>query len=397
VASLAEQKTFDWGYFLRTIRRHKVAALVLASLLDYPLPDALHRRLQRLATSEVSSVLHDNRVFRAEQARIAGSLRKNGIDCILLKGLSLDFSGVRYMGDIDLMVPEEKLMESIESVLSLDGYEYRPVGRDGNPAHAVCTESLPSFEKKRVLRQLPWNNEFQLIHPEQGVMVELHHRLIQSRNPWNRYSEIPRPVLDNTRMFWERRQFSPELDCSVLAPEHSLILMCPKNAIKHAPANDTFRLSVLVDLDNLVRRGIEWDSAQRDSVQLGAAPFVLFSLSLAKELVGAPIPRRVLEELKEQATPAQVRAMRIHRKCVNSLAASSILYSKLYQSVSPSVFGGSLGQRMYWRLFVPFWLPPRRKIAARYNLAPESRWIVLAYAINPLRWIYKTVSKLVQR
>jgi hypothetical protein len=189
-------------------------------------------------------------------------------------------------------------------------------------------------------------------------------------------------------MFLTRRLHSEQLECAVPAPEHSLILMCLKNAVKHSPANGTFRLSVLVDIDHLVRQGVSWDRLERDSKQLEVAPFVLFSLRLAKRLLGTPVPSYVLDNLTALLTPGQIRAVRLHLRCLTSLSSAGIVYSKLYQSIRPSVFGGTIAQKIYWGSFLPFLLPTRQKIGGFFGISPRSPFIALLYALNPLRLLY---------
>ena len=393
IAGIVLQDRIDWEVFLSTIRRHKVAASVLASLLEIPRLQSRLEFLQERARLEARAVLHDSRVFRAELLRLVRTLKANDVECLLLKGLSLDFSGLRYMGDIDLMVRQEDLIKAVDTVLQIDGYAYRPADRDGDSGSRLLRYPLPRSEKRRVLRQLPWNNEFQLIHRSRGVMVELHHRPFQSRNPQGHFSEIPRPVLEAFPMFRARRRYSEELECAILAPEHSLILMCLKNAVKHSPANGTFRLSVLVDIDRLVREGIPWDCLQADSEQLDVAPFVLFSLRLAKELLGTPAPSSVLDNLTARLTPGQIRAVRLHLRCLTSLSSTSIVYSKLYQSIRPSVYDGTIAQSIYWGSFLSFCLPTRQRIGGFFGISPRSPLIPLLYALNPLRLLYIVTKK----
>ena len=392
IAGIVGQDRIDWDAFLGTIRRHKVAAPVLASLLGIPRLQSRLQFLQERARLEVRAVLHDNRVFRAELSRMVRRLKENNLDCVLLKGLSLDFSGLRYMGDIDLMVRQEDLIQAVDTILRIDGYAYRPADRDGASSKSILGHPLPRCEKRRILRQIPWNNEFQLIHGSRGVMVELHHRPFQPRNPQGHFSEIPMPVLEASPMFWARRRYSEELECAIPAPEHSLILMCLKNAVKHSPANGTFRLSVLTDIDHLVRGGVSWDRLQTDSEQLEAAPFVVFSLRQAKTLLGTPVPASVLHNLTALSTPGQIRAGRLHMRSLTSLRSTSVVYSKLYQSLRPSVYGGSLAQRLYWGSFLPFFLPTRRRIGGFFGLPQQSPLIPLVYAVNPLRWVYKVMK-----
>ena len=108
---------------------------------------------------------------------------------ILLKGLSLNFSRLRSMGDIDLLVPPTQLAEAIDALLAVEGYRYRRMDRDGPDPGLIFEHRLPERERRQVQAHISWNNEFQLLNPASGVLVELHHTPLQIRNPDGRFIE----------------------------------------------------------------------------------------------------------------------------------------------------------------------------------------------------------------
>jgi hypothetical protein len=387
------QESVNWRRLVRTAQAHRLASLTLDRLLGLPLPPDARAALQGVGKREIVSVIHDNAVFKYVLACLLQKLRDAGIETILLKGLSLNFSGLRWMGDIDLMVPETRVTDAIDTLLSIDGCSYQRMGKDGPDAAVSCRQRLPATERHRVQAQLAWNNEFHLISSASGVLIELHHRLFQIRNPDGRFIENIEGVLRGTPLFWQYRRYDPALGCFTLSASHSLFLACLRNAIKQQPANDSFRLSNLVDIDNLVAAGIPWPLFLRDCLALETAPFILFSLTLVRKLLGTPIPPTVLQELTGACTSGQLHALSIHRRCVASLDLSSALYSKLYKAMSPFVFGGTFREKLQGFTFMPVWLPSRSQMALFYGLRKGSPVIALAYLANPVRWVHRILTR----
>lgn len=390
---LIETRVVGWDSLVRTARRHRVAPLVLERLLALPLRSSARSSLQEVGRREIASVIHDNAVFRSELAVLLRALRARGIEPLLLKGLSLNFSGLRCMGDIDLMVPRPLVAEAVDAVLAVDGYRYRPMRRAGPDFADSLSGGLPEPEKRRVRSQLSWNNEFQLAHPARGVLLELHHAPFWIRNRAGSFVEDLGGLVRNTAVFWHGMRRDPSLDCSVLSPAHALLLSCLRNAVKQQPANNGFRLANLVDIDNLVAAGIAWEELLRDCLLLRLAPAVLFSLALARDLLETPVPPPVLRDLRAACTPGQRGALRIHRRCVASLGPSSPLHSTRYKAVSPWVFGGTLRQRLAWLFLVPLWLPSRSRMAMFSGLPRDSAWILGAYLANPVRWAWRLLGR----
>lgn len=387
-------KSISWDDFLKTVMEHGVAPLVLDALLRLPLPEAQRHRLQVLGKQEILSVIHDNRVFKTELNRIQEKLNAKKIDCIVLKGLCLNYSELRYMGDIDLMVKETDLISAINAVLEIDGYLYRKLSKSRFTTHPVYQHRLSEKEKRRIHDQIAWKNEFQVVDLERGILIEFHIRPFQLRGSFNRYVENLDQLLQNTSVFWQQKQYNKELGCYTLSHVHSLILMCLQNAIKRTPASNNFRLSILVDIDNLVETGISWRSLLKDTRRFQIAPFVYFSLDLSNRMLGTPIPQPVLQELKKQCTTRQLYVIRIHRKSLSSLRSRHIIYSKMYNMLSPFAFRGTIKEQLCWLFLIPVWVPSREKIGVIYRMRRDSPWITVASLINPIRWFYQHVKKI---
>jgi hypothetical protein len=121
----------------------------------------------RTASAFLKDILGNNRArnaaFAAETGRVAGMLSAERIPALTLKGAAFlledsrrpeDHASWRFMGDIDLLVPQDRLSDAA-SALELCGY--RPAHDHYDPARDA---HLPP-----------------LMHTETGTVVELHDRL----------------------------------------------------------------------------------------------------------------------------------------------------------------------------------------------------------------------------
>jgi hypothetical protein len=168
--------------------------------------------------------------------------------------------------------------------------------------------------------------------------------------------------------------------------------MCLHAALKRSPATNHFRLGLLVDIDVLITSGIQWDAFVQDCRELRLVPFAYFSLLLARRLIGAPVPTKVLQALRTSCTPPQLALTRLHLRCVASLESSSVFYSVVCRAVSPWALEAPWRDRIKGALLVHFWLPPRERMASLLGVEPGSPLVLVSYLLNPLRWLALLVA-----
>jgi hypothetical protein len=384
----------DWGYVVEMAREHKVDPLLLPRALALDLPQPVRAALGPKARDSLSSRLHDALVFRKELRKVREALTARGIGCILLKGLSLDPSLSRPVGDIDLLVPREKLTDAMQSILGVPGYFYREKDIKGRKDIWRCNTSLTPEAMARIVDQAKRQHAFQMYSPERCVLVELHVALFprvgrREDRAWGGASG-ERVI----RHIWAERRFDAELACDVPCAEHSLLTMCLHVALKRSPANNLFRLGILVDIDRLVSSGIRWDRFTRECAELCLSPYAYVSLLLSRRLLGVPVPRSPLSELKRACTGFQLLLTRFHLRCADSLVASNTLYSDIYRWLQPWAFGGTWRERLSWSILKPLWMPSRVYMAIRYDIEIDSPLLFLAYALLPVRWTQHVLDRL---
>ena len=175
------------------------------------------------------------------------------------------------------------------------------------------------------------------------------------------------------------------------------MLMCVHNALKRQPANNNWRLSTIVDIDVLVRTGVDWNRFVQLCIDLCIVPYVYFSLIMAKKLINTPVPQSIRTRLKGSCTPAQLFLTRLHLRCIDSLESSNMLLSNLYKILRPFIFGGTWRDRIKGALLTPLWLPTREFVASKYGLKIDSPVLILGYLVNPIRGAYLAVRKVLNR
>ncbi len=306
---------------------------------------------------------------------------------------------LRRSGDIDVLVRPDRLLEAIETILGLPGYLYAEPSSEWDSSAWSYFSSLTTALRTRILRTVEWKHEFHLHNPRRGAFLELHVNVFpREHKSFNRVGNLD-VFLEEIDRIWNAGRWDPELGCMTPGPAHSLLLMCLHNALKRSPANNRFRLSTILDIDTLAESLEDWGFFLNECVELRIAPFVYFSLRLAKRLLNTPIPARVLSRLKMECTGLQLMLTRFHLRCVSSLRLndSSFLYRGLYQSLGPFALGGTLKARLRGALLMPFWLQPLEKTPAIPVMGGGSAHVLLLYLLNPFRRAFLGVRKTLEK
>ena len=153
----------EWSRFTDLAVRHGVAALVWQSLTDLSLAKLVPETERTILEGSHLRSLARVAYLTSVAAEVAGSLEKEGIRVVLLKGLALEHQlygakGLRQMSDADLLVsPENALMA--RDILIKAGF---------------VSNSLKSCLYKPIILDI--GNHLPELH-RGGISVDLHHRL----------------------------------------------------------------------------------------------------------------------------------------------------------------------------------------------------------------------------
>jgi len=267
-------KMKNWEEIVSLAARHGVLPIVYKTLktlptTHYPLPTDI---LQKLKTAYMS-IAHRNMLMTAELLRIMKLLQENGIDALAFKGPVLSQMAygditLRQYGDLDILIKKESRFRAME-VLEAQGYR-------------------PEIMLRRTTREFFFNavNVMGLIHPSNGVYVEVHWELLSK----------------NYAVVWQERDLWKEIEeieingdtVATLSSHQHLIYLCIHGA-KHLFE----RLEWICDIDRSVRSHttLDWEALISQADRMGVKRMVCLGLSLSRDLLGTPLPELIIKEI----------------------------------------------------------------------------------------------------
>lgn len=363
-----------WPGLVDTALQQRVGHLVLGELHRWELPPEVADEIAELERSEFVETAVRKGAIRETLRRVVRVLDEAGVEFLLMKGFSLDLDGRRPLRDLDVLVHEKDLERAL-AALKAAGHQY--IGDDIN-LH------VRADERGNMRRQLAWNNQFQLRDLENGTLLEVHTNLFERRRT---HALDLDPLLDGVGIFFEQKEWDAELGCHVFPAELQLLAMCMYACVKYSPAHENLRLGILVDIDRILRRGVDRERFMEHVRRFEVTPHVHFALTLAHRLIATPVPPELERELEAGLSGRQRLATRLHLASVGTLQRNALLWSKLYIVATPFLLSGRWSDRLRWIFLVPILFPPRWKIARFFGLREDSALIPLAYLANPARWV----------
>lgn len=356
--SVAAMHAEDWEELSRLARIHRLGPLLYERLAGTPVFDAMPQGVsEKLRAAHRKHALRNLAIYR-ELATVTRILDAADIPSIALKGAFLArFSypepGLRPMRDLDLLLRPD---EAVKAFDLLKAHGYRPMF-DGSPeAYFADRIHLPPLRRPG------------------GVTIELHHRLTPPEMAGNGFEEA----------LWARSIRRPLGGREVAFP-------CAEDMLLHLGIHATLDHQLdlgplaLVDVARLVETGqLDWAGFVQ-AVRSGAwQRAVLPLLYLAREHVGASIPREVMAALgAEDGPPAWLEAAE------HLLFSDPAEHRLLDYDVQEILYSAKLSQRLSMLAGAVF--PPRSVIARHFPVSAASP---MAYLYYPRRWYRLFTGKL---
>ncbi len=270
----------DWDGLILLAERHGLLPLLNEHLAQVA-PNLLPPYWQPFVARCVQAVATHGLELTAELVRVVAALAEQGLTAVPYKGpvaaaLLYGNLALRTFGDLDILVREREIVAAA-AVLERLGYR-ATFGSD--PAE---------------LRRHGAPGQYAFRHRERRHLVELHTEATL------RYF----PLRVDFEEFWSRLQPAPIGGTSLctLAPEDLLLFLCV-----HGAKDFWERLAWIADVAQLVRRhpGLDWEATLARAQRYGAGRIVRLGLTLAQQLLEAPLPAAVAAQVRADAAAASL-------------------------------------------------------------------------------------------
>ena len=268
------REDIDWVRVLELARKHRVTPL-----LYWHLGADDSGTVPKHVLEVLRAHFHDNNLrnlsLTGELLKITRAFEAKGIPVVPFKGptlavLAYGSLGLREFADLDILVRKQDVSRARELLTSMG---YRRQDRVAGAQEAAFLRTRREYVFTR----------------EGGVVVELHWAL------------TPRILAFRLKPedLWDRvEKFTLGRDTVLtLSTEDTLLFLCV-----HGSKHFWYRLAWICDVAELLRaRGetMDWDRLTERARQQGAQRTLFLGLSLANELLGATLPRKISEKMRD--------------------------------------------------------------------------------------------------
>ena len=282
----------DWENWGQVVDAEGVASLVGSSFQQRGWPSGLPDDVRSLLAKAYYNTTAHNTLLYQELDRVLTAFSSAGIPVVVLKGAALALTlypdiGLRPMGDLDLLVPEEQIDRAVRIVSQL-GYDLEGTLQGLNPKLVRVMGTEINFEGGE---RIP-------------VLVELHWSLIGGQE--SRYQ----PVMD---WFWARTEpLEPGTDLQVpvevlcLSPTANLPYLASHLVLKHGGLRE--RLLWYYDIYQLLDRWgdrLDWDMLLDAAEKFHWATALYEALIGIKERFDVSIPASALDRLRQSRVSSE--------------------------------------------------------------------------------------------
>jgi len=342
----------DWDELLRQSGRHGITPLL------YHRVRTVHSNVSMPST--VVAIMRQAYLENAARnlklylnlGLVLKRLHLEQIPVIALKGAHLaelvyTNRALRFMGDLDLLVKQDDLMQ-VDAILL-------EIGCTPNEQHRIVGKD---------------NNEFVYVMPKRDVSLEIHWRLLSSQFPFS---------IDTVGL-WERSRpaLIAGVDVAVLCPEDLLLHLCI-----HAGCSHGFEpgLKLFCDIGEILepsRKSLDWELMQRRAHEWGVEKCVYLTLILTRDLLAVTLPSDLLEVLKPR--DFDERYIALAREQIFSRKERTGPPLSMWPAVAR--FWGSSSLKDKVMIFMKGFFLPREAMARLYPVPADSIRIYFYYIVR---------------
>lgn len=285
-AAQLQDPELDWDVLWNLALRHEVQPLAWSWIRARPeRRAAVPVTLAQAAERTYFATALRNRSRASELRTVLETLQRAGVAAMPVKGVALaelvyGEASPRTFDDLDIVVRPSRLADARQALATI-GYRGRPVPGFSEVAHRF--------------------HDVQLFRPVAGAeqCLEVHWDLWPSDRFASTMDEL-----------WARSR-------SARVAGVATRVLADEDAVLHLAIHRTssaLRLRFLCDIAELIRgaeRSLDWDALESRAASVGARVALYMSLSLAVELLDAPVPPGILA----RTAPSRVRLRILDRTC----------------------------------------------------------------------------------
>lgn len=288
----------DWELFLRLTIHHRVYPLVYTRLKGINkewLPSFVINTLYQEYKKNTIQMLH----LSSEMEQISKLFTEHQIRILFLKGPAIAYEiygdiSQRTSKDLDILIPLTQL-ERVEKLLLDRGYK-----KEVEEKHDILREHHKCYS-----------------HPHKNIQLEIHWRLEPFPSIEPRFNEL-----------WSCKRVSALTNYPVyfLAEEHLFWYL-----VRHGARHGWFRLRWLVDIDHMLKRGIDINKTRTLFKDYRSEHIGGQTLILASQLLNTPINNNLkILMVRERSKVLAQKALFFINKIVSLSEISSTNYYKGY-------------------------------------------------------------------
>ncbi|MDD2451474.1 MAG: nucleotidyltransferase family protein [Sulfurovum sp.] len=341
-ATLEDITETQWSSILELAGKQHVAACLYHHLQETGTLGMIPEDAKEALFQAFQANTFRNMALIAEFRRITEAFSKQEIPVIGLKGLHLaekiyPHIGLRYLRDLDVLVPAEQMESAYRATLAL-GYQCEKV---------ITKQDLVAPHHHHLHQQY---------HPDKAIILELHGYLIEDKNI-------------EMRELWENASPFEGHHYRYLDSEDLLLHLC-----MHISYSDLFKIDLRHYLDIYMMlknqsEKINWEAFLVRAEKRGLTKGVLLVMQITSELFACKLPEQLQRIVKDD--PGQ-------RERINHAVDFMWQYdksSKGYNAYKSRVFvpDEPILRRLVKRIFIP-----KEELSFYYSLDPDS-WRVYPY------------------
>jgi hypothetical protein len=352
----------DWGYLKAMAHRHSLIPLLYYHV-NVVCPEAVPAQVLSQLRHRNNENTRQSLLLTGELIKLMDLLEAHSIQAIPFKGPTLALSAygdvaLRQFGDLDVLVHKQDVVK-VKELLAGEGFKPRPELTRTQEAAMLRFDCAYNFgNDKNVLFDVHWNFAAPYFSFEFDV-----ERL------WERLE----PITINGRQL------------PGLSPEDLLLALC-----LHGSTHFWERLGWIGDVAGLIdrRRDIDWELVLNDATRQGSRRILSLGLTLASELLEAPLPPEVLRTVQKDTVVSTLAEQVQQRLFAQDLPMSGILDGALLQL--------RMRERKRDRLRSSLRLAATPRVYDWMFLPLPDRLFFLYYLLRPLRLAGKYGVKLLQ-